>query len=70
MPRIQIVARMSCCAHARELQSELRGGSITVLQRLGLWLHTRLCPPCAHTGKMLDRTLELLRDLGERDCGK
>lgn len=61
---------MFSCAKVRELQSEAHGGSMTLLQRLGLWLHTRVCPPCAHTGKMLDRTLELLRDLGARDRQK
>ena len=58
---------MFSCAKVRELQSESRGGSLTALQRFGLWLHTRLCPPCAHTGKTLDRTLDLLRDLGSRE---
>jgi hypothetical protein len=55
---------MFSCAKIRELQSEARGGSVTPWQRLGLWLHLRLCPPCAHADKALTKTLDLLRQLG------
>jgi len=58
---------MLSCAKVRELQSESRGGSVTAWQRFGLWLHMRLCPPCAHTDKNLCATLSLLRELGDRD---
>jgi len=58
---------MLSCAKVRELQSESRGGSVPFWQRLGLWLHMRLCPPCARTDRSLCKTLDLLRELGDRD---
>jgi len=61
---------MMSCAKIRELQSEARGGSVTAWQRLGLWLHLRLCAPCAHADKALSKTLDLLRELGSRDTKK
>jgi len=78
MPRTQLAALdrphakeapdlMLSCAKARELQSESRGGTVSLWQRAGLWLHMRLCPPCAHTDKSLCATLSLLRELRDRD---
>lgn len=58
---------MLSCAKVRELQSEARGGTVNAWQRFGLWLHMRLCAPCAHTDKTLCATLSLLRDLGDRE---
>ncbi len=58
---------MMSCAKIRELQSEARGGSVTPWQRFGLWLHMRLCSPCAHADKALSTTHDLLRQLGSRD---
>jgi hypothetical protein len=58
---------MLSCAKVRELQSETRGGTVSSWQRLGLWLHMRLCAPCARTDKSLCATLSLLRELGTRD---
>ena len=60
-------AQMLSCAKIRELQSEARGGSVTPFQRLALWLHVRICPPCAHADKALSKTLDLLRELGARE---
>lgn len=75
MPRTQLAAAhakevpelMLSCAKVRELQSESHGGSISLWQRLALWLHMRLCPPCAHTDRSLCRTLSLLHELGNRE---
>jgi hypothetical protein len=61
---------MMSCAKIRELQSEARGGSVTPWQRFGLWLHLRLCAPCAHADKALAKTLDLLRALGSRETKK
>jgi len=61
---------MLSCAKVRELQSETRGGSVTFWQRVRLWLHVRVCPPCAHSERNLCKTLDLLRELGERKSDK
>ena len=58
---------MLSCAKVRELQSEARGGTVNLGQRLGLWLHMRLCAPCARVDKSLCATLSLLRELGGQD---
>jgi len=60
-------ALMLSCAKVREMQSEAHGGSVSVWQRAGLWLHMRLCPPCAHAERALTKTLDLLRELGGRE---
>lgn len=57
---------MMSCQKIHELQSEAHGGHLTWVQRLGLWLHVRLCPPCVKAERGLCRTLELLRELGGR----
>lgn len=58
---------MISCAKVLELQSESHGGQLDWKQRLGMWLHMRLCPPCARSEQSLCRTLDLLRDLGASD---
>lgn len=63
----EAAALMFSCAKVREMQSEAHGGSVSLWQRAGLWLHMRLCPPCAHAERALTKTLDLLRELGGRD---
>jgi len=58
---------MFSCAKVRELQSEAHDVALPLRQRIGLWLHTRLCPPCAHAERTLNKTLDLLRELGGRE---
>lgn len=58
---------MFSCAKVRELQSEAHDVALPLGQRIGLWLHTRLCPPCAHAERTLTKTLDLLRELGSRE---
>jgi hypothetical protein len=58
---------MMNCRKIRELQSEAHGGTLTRMQRFGLWLHMKLCPPCERADRGLRRTLSLLRDLGSRE---
>lgn len=62
----EVPARMFSCAKVRELQSEAQDVALPLRQRIGLWLHTRLCPPCAHAERTLSKTLDLLRELGSR----
>jgi hypothetical protein len=63
----EVSDRMFSCAKVRELQSEAHDVALPLGQRISLWLHTRLCPPCAHAERTLTKTLDLLRELGSRE---
>ncbi len=57
---------MTDCEEFAETVGEYLDGRLPYGERVGMWLHRVMCPPCRHYAEQLRQLRELMNRLGEQ----